>query len=283
MKRYDALLCRVSNDHIELLAALGQTLPVTGLLETDGSVTFYFEPGALNAEVEETIRAWMPEEAGLVIERSSVEEQNWNAEFESSLEPVRVAEGLVITQSWNPNPETLPGDTVITIDPKMSFGTGHHESTRLVLRLMSAMPFAGRSVLDIGTGTGVLAILAAMRGAEPVVAIDNNEWATANAAENIELNKVEGIDLRRCELDEVEGKSFEVILANIHRSVIVGLLPGIVERLASAPDAALLTSGVLIEDYEYLLEPARAHGLIPAAEEREGDWIATRFVRNAEA
>lgn len=280
MKRYDALLCRVSNNYLELLAALGQTLPVTGLLETDGAVTFYFEPGVLDADVEGTIRNWMPEDSGLTMERSSVEEQNWNAEFEQSLEPVRVASNLVITQSWHPNPDTLlPGDTLITIDPKMSFGTGHHESTRLMLRLMAGMDFADRSVLDIGTGTGVLAILASMRGAAPVVAIDNNEWAVANAAENFALNTVEGIDLRRCELDEVELGPFEIILANIHRSVIVGLLPAIMERLSTAPNAMLLTSGVLIEDYEYLLEPARACGLVPDAEEREGEWIATRFAR----
>jgi len=281
MKRYDALICRVSTEHLELLAALGQALPVTGLLEADGAVTFYFEPDTLDASVEETISAWMPEEASLTMERSTVEEQNWNAEFEQSLEPVRVAEGLVITQSWNPAPRTEPGDTVITIDPKMSFGTGHHESTRLILRLMTPMPLAERSVLDIGTGTGVLAILAALRGAGSIVAIDNNEWAVANAAENIALNAVEGIDLRRCELDDVDHGPFDVILANIHRSVIVGLLPAIVARLGADSEASLLTSGVLIEDYQYLLEPAREHGLLPVAEEREGEWIATRFVRSA--
>ena len=168
---------------------------------------------------------------------------------------------------------------VVVIDPKMSFGTGHHESTRLIARLLMDLEIEGRRVLDIGTGTGVLAIIAAFRDADTIVAFDNNEWAVQNTRENIALNNVsERIEVLQGELAEVEQSGFDIVLANLHRNLIIELLPQITERLVPGA-GTLLTSGVLIVDYDGLVEAAAAQGLAPVAEERENDWIATRWER----
>lgn len=273
MKQYDALTCYADRDTLDIITAVGGILPITGMMEGDAGVTLYFEEGAFDDTVIDTIRSWAPG-AEIEFERTAIEEQNWNAEFERSLAPVRLTDTLVITQSWNPVEED---GMVIVIDPKMSFGTGHHESTRLIATLMTRVELAGRRVLDVGTGTGVLAIIAARYGAERVVAVDNNEWAVENARENVLMNDVPGIEIVEGELADIEESGFDVILANIHRNVIIELLPTMRRMLRAAPDAAVLTSGVLIADYESLVEAAAEHGLAPADEARENEWIATVF------
>lgn len=280
MKQYDALTCRADRGTLDLIIAVSGTLPITGVVDNDTSITLYFDEGVYNDAMVDEIRRWLPGSDAVDFERGSVEEQNWNAEFEQSLQPVRLTEHLVITQSWNPIEPEHEDDLVITIDPKMSFGTGHHESTRLIARLMTQLDFRGRRVLDIGTGTGVLAIMAARYGANRILAIDNNEWAAENTRENIALNGVEDIEVRLCELSDVEEGEFDIILANIHRNIIIELFPAMVEKLRQSEESAILTSGVLIVDYESLVEAAATHGLEPVATETENEWIATRFARS---
>ncbi|MEP7218870.1 MAG: 50S ribosomal protein L11 methyltransferase [Bacteroidota bacterium] len=279
MKQYEALTCHADRDALDILTAVASTLPITGIVDNDTSITLYFDEGEYNTTMIGTLQSWMPEGADLRVERGTVEEQNWNAEFEQSLQPVRLTDRLVITQSWNPVEPEGPDDLIVTIDPKMSFGTGHHESTRLIARLMPGIDFRDKRVLDIGTGTGVLAIIAKKYGAGHVVAIDNNEWAVENSRENIAMNDASDIILTLGELDAVLEDEFDIILANIHRNIIIELLPEMVKRLHAAPEACILTSGVLYADYDSLVEAVAEHGLKPVAEERENEWIATKFQR----
>ncbi|MCB0712109.1 MAG: 50S ribosomal protein L11 methyltransferase [Ignavibacteriae bacterium] len=277
MKHYDALIVRADRETLELTMALGGTLPITGMLDEDESISLYFDEDVLSEEMVEELRQRLGERGeGVTFERGEIEEQNWNLEFEKSLEPVKVTDGLIFTQSWNPvEPES--GELVITIDPKMSFGTGHHESTRLISRLMMAVDVEGKSVMDIGTGTGALAIIAAKRGANRILAFDNNEWAVENTRENLELNALTNeIEVLQGELEEIEPEAFDLVLANLHRNLIIRLLPEIVTRL-NRPAGQLMTSGVLIEDYQGLVDAAGEQGLQPHVEERENEWIATTF------
>ncbi|MBC8144857.1 MAG: 50S ribosomal protein L11 methyltransferase [bacterium] len=275
MKHYDALAFYADRPSLELLTAFSTRLPITGVLDNDASIVMYFEDGVVDDALIDEIRSWLPEGSDVDIEREEIEEQNWNAEFERSLEPVWVTDDLVITQSWNP---VDGGDAlVVTIDPKMSFGTGHHESTRLISRLLMRIDVKGRSVLDVGTGTGALAIIAARRGAERVVAFDNNEWAVDNARENFERNDVvNAIELVQGELADVAMRDVDVIVANLHRNLIIELLPELAKRFG-ALDRTLLTSGVLISDYDGLIAAAAEQGLRVIEDERENEWVATRF------
>jgi ribosomal protein L11 methyltransferase len=277
MKQYDAVTGAADRPTLDILIAAASTLPITGIVDNDSSITLYFDEGVFEPSMIDDLKTWIPEGSSATFERGRVEEQNWNAEFEQSLQPVRLTGSLVITQSWNPVAPASADDLIVTIDPKMSFGTGHHESTRLIAMLMTRMEFTGRKVLDIGTGTGVLAIVAAKYGAGEIVAIDNNEWAIENAHENIALNGAPEIVVRQAELAGVEESGFDIILANIHRNIIIELLPEMARRLAATGDPSLLTSGVLIADYDGLLEAAAVVGLKPVDEERENEWIATRF------
>ncbi len=278
MKQYDALTCHANRATLDVITAVSGILPITGIVDNETSITLYFDHGDYSESIPDTIRSWVPDGATVEFERGEVAEQNWNAEFEQSLEPVRLTDRLVITQSWNPVEPAGPDDLVVVIDPKMSFGTGHHESTRLIATLMARTRFQGSRVLDVGTGTGVLAIIARHYGAQTVVAIDNNEWAVANAIENIALNNTPDIEIVHGELDVVTESDFDVILANIHRNVIMELLSAMRAKLSARPGAAILTSGVLIEDHESLVAAAAEHGLVPNDEQRENEWIATRFV-----
>ncbi len=277
MKQYDALTCYADRQTLDLLIAISSTLPITGVVDNNASLTLYFDEGIYNGTILDDIRTWLPEGSDAEFELGTVEEQNWNAEFESSLEPVRLTERLVITQSWNPVEPAGDDDLVVVIDPKMSFGTGHHESTRLIARLMTRAGFAGKRVLDVGTGTGVLAIIAAKYGAARIVAIDNNEWAIDNTNENIALNDAGQIVVHHCELSDVAEGEFDIILANIHRNIIIELFPAMVAKLRRSDEARIMTSGVLIADYDGLLDAAAENGLEPADEERENEWVATTF------
>ena len=277
MKHYDALTARADRETLELLMALGGTLPITGMLDEDKTVSLYFDQGVLNDEMIHQLRSSLGE-AGNAIEftQGTIEEQNWNLEFEQSLEPVRVTENLIFTQSWNPV-EPQEDELVVTIDPKMSFGTGHHESTRLISRLLTEIDLKGKHVLDVGTGTGALAIIAAKRRADRILAFDNNEWAVENTHENIALNNTtENISVMQAELEEIEETGFDLILANLHRNLITRLLPDFLKKFRDNT-SLLLTSGVLIEDYQELLNATERYGLQVRKEERENEWIATKF------
>lgn len=276
MKQYDALIARGDRDTLDLIVAIGGTLPITGMLDEEEMVALYFDEGTYTDDYIQQIKGLLPNGMSAEFERAQVEEQNWNSEFEKSLEPIRVTDQLIITQSWNPV-VAKDGEMVITIDPKMSFGTGHHETTRLVSRLMTRLDLTNKSVLDVGTGTGALAILAAKKEAGRIVAFDNNEWAVENTRENLTLNNVsDSIEVFQGELEDLTATDFDVVLANLHRNLIIRLLPNFVQKFKDH-NTVLITSGVLIEDYDSLLVAAKEHGLVPTDEERENEWVATTF------
>jgi ribosomal protein L11 methyltransferase len=201
-----------------------------------------------------------------------VADQNWNRSWEETIRPIRVTERIVIAPTWHPF-TAGPGDIVLTIDPKMSFGTGYHETTRLMLRLLERHLRSGARVLDAGTGTGVLAIAALKLGAASALGFDIDEWSYANAVENARLNGVSGLfTVRRGDLPSVTENGFDLIAANIQKNVIEEMLPGLVSRLA--PAGTLLLSGLLAGDRGSMIASLAAGGLSLADERREGEWIA---------
>ena len=199
-----------------------------------------------------------------------IEAKNWNEAWEQSVRPVR-AGPFWIKPTWAEAPaEADPGD-ILAIDPKMSFGTGYHESTRLVLRLLPEHVDDGARVLDAGTGTGVLAIAAVRLGAQSVIAFDTDRWAEENATENVALNEVAGrVDVRRGTIDVVPETGFDCILANIERDVLIDLLPACAEKIN--PGGSIILSGLLDTDRSAILEAAAEQNLHPVDEARENEW-----------
>jgi ribosomal protein L11 methyltransferase len=155
----------------------------------------------------------------------------------------------------------------------MSFGTGYHETTRLMLGLLERHITSGARVLDAGTGTGVLAIAALKLGASSALGFDIDEWSYANALENARLNDVSGLfTVRQCDLPSVTESGFDLIAANIQKNVIEEMLPGLISRLA--PGGTLLASGLLAGDRDAMVATLMRAGLALEDERREGEWIA---------
>ncbi len=206
------------------------------------------------------------------IEIQTIPPRNWNAQWEESIQPLRVSPGIVIAPSWRDvKPE--PGVLLLTIDPKMSFGTGHHETTRLILRLLQPRIHDRCTMLDVGTGTGVLAIAAARLGARHAVGVDIDEWSWVNAKENTRINRVDDrVTIYRGEVDDVPEEAFDVVAANIQRSIIEPMLPELVSR--TAPEGRLLLAGLLVSELPEMRTAFSRNALLIEEEQSENEWIA---------
>jgi len=200
--------------------------------------------------------------------QTTIENINWNQKWEEEFKPVLVEEFVGI-RAWFHQPIKNVSQEII-ITPKMSFGTGHHATTYLMIKQMESISFTGKSVLDFGTGTGVLGILASKLGAEKVFAIDYDEWSITNAIENIEQNACLNIIVEQMDTVPVNDK-FDIILANINLNVILDNLASIKE--ASAEGGTILFSGILKENELTLLNAIREVGLGYLATNQRGDWI----------
>jgi ribosomal protein L11 methyltransferase len=200
-----------------------------------------------------------------------IENRNWNAEWEATIQPLRISDRIIIAPSWH-SVSLLPGEIAITIDPKMSFGTGYHESTRLMIRLIEQTVHSGDTVLDVGTGTGVLAIVAVKLGARSAVAVDVDEWTAVNGKENVERNGLTGtIDIRHGSLEIVPETRFDLVLANIQRNVILDLLPSMLSKMS--PNGTLLLSGLMLSDREAIVTALREAQLTTDIVLQENEWI----------
>jgi ribosomal protein L11 methyltransferase len=205
-------------------------------------------------------------------------DRNWNAEWESSFQPVEVDGRVRIRADFH---AALPGYAhEIIITPRMAFGTGHHATTRMMVRAMLALEaggegwpplhLAGKAVCDLGCGTGVLAILAEQLGAATVLAIDNDEGAVENARQNGIRNGCHAIVVEKGDALTLEGRSFDAILANIERNVLLDAMPAM--SAALNPGGALFLSGFVPGDRHMLAQRAKACGLMLAERLQEGEW-----------
>ncbi len=210
----------------------------------------------------------------------SIETQNWNAQWESNFECVEVGERLLIRAPFHAaNPKF---EREVVIMPKMSFGTGHHATTHLmsewVMDLGSEGALASRTLLDMGSGTGVLAIIAAKEGVAEATAVDIDEWADENCRENIVVNGVEGVVTPLLgDMSRVEGEMYDIILANINRNILLGDLP----RYSAALNAGgvILMSGFLEQDVDSLEARMQEVGIKPIDRRVRNGWVALRGER----
>jgi ribosomal protein L11 methyltransferase len=261
----------------QIVALLGQ-LGFEGFWEDGAVLRSYISESrwtsAMPGEVERTVNflTRSSRRARPAITSRQIQEQNWSDEWKKTIRPIHVSERMVISPSWHPY-VSAPGELVLTIDPKMSFGTGFHESTRLILRLIEQNIRTGDSVLDMGTGTGVLAIAAVKLGAANATGVDVDEWSYDNACENSRLNHVEDrITILRGDIAATPAGPFTLILANIQRTVLLDMLPGLANRLHAG--GRLLLAGLLRDEREIMMEHLRHEGLTLLGEVSENEWMA---------
>jgi ribosomal protein L11 methyltransferase len=199
--------------------------------------------------------------------------RNWNEEWESNFKPIQIGQFCGVRASFHSPMSGLKHELVI--DPKMAFGTGHHETTAMMIEAMEGIPFEGASVLDFGCGTGILAILASRLGARMVEAIDIETESCLNTKTNAQVNGVAAIQVMQGSLEAVESRQYDVILANINRNVILSNLDELHHKLPPAT-GILLLSGFVLEDEPIMLSAMEATGFETKQVFRKNNWLAIK-------
>ncbi len=264
-------------EHAPFLAELEE--PATGFVQNDTELRAYVPAERWAAVDQKQLKARLAADGHPdALSIRPLESKNWNAVWEDTLSPVRVGPFLVCPTAVDPS--SLQDDaTVLRIDPEMSFGTGHHATTRLALRLLAEALAPGDRVLDVGTGTGVLAIAACRIGADAARGVDTNPDAVRNARENVHRNEeTDCVTVQEGSVDLASGTQYDLVAANITRRVLLELMPALVARLA--PGASLLLSGLLRPQRDDIRDAAASHGLALDAEAAEEGWWAGRFARS---
>ncbi|MDO1513811.1 50S ribosomal protein L11 methyltransferase [Maribacter confluentis] len=203
-----------------------------------------------------------------------IEQENWNATWEQNFQPIVVDDRCMIRAPFH---ETMSGvEYDIVIEPKMSFGTGHHETTHMMLQHILQLNLEGKVVLDMGSGTGVLAILAALRGAAHVDAVDIDNWCYVNAKENVARNQIDNVQVYEGDVSLVSGKSYDLIIANINRNILLADIPAYSKALNK--DGILLLSGFYTEDLDMITEKCKINSLKFVKNIERNNWVAAKYV-----
>lgn len=271
----DILLSVPNDDSLrETLAYQLHQLGFEGLMEDQDVLHAYIRREHWDNALQRSLQAVWNTHAPHSIAISSIteiENQNWNLQWEESIQPIAVTERIIITPSWHPLPDQEQ-KIVLIIDPKMSFGTGYHESTRLALRLLERYLIANSTVLDVGTGTGILSIAAVKLGARLAIGVDLDEWSYVNGIENVERNGLmKYVDVRHGSLDVVQEREFTMIMANITRNAIIELLPAMLDKLQT--DGLLLLSGLMADDRVAMEKTLQRHRCTILSVINENEWI----------
>lgn len=252
----------------EILIALLSELEYEGFEEEKGALTAFISQSFFSREALDRLIG----KFNVTYTLGELPEKNWNREWESHFEPVTVQDFCAVRAEFHDPVKNVKHEIVIT--PKMSFGTGHHPTTFLMISQMQYLDFTNKKVLDFGTGTGILAILAAKLGADSVLAIDNDKWSIKNAAENVAVNNAAVVELREGDTPGGTGK-FDIILANITRNVIIDNFSSFVYRLAG--EGILLLSGLLTDDEDQVVNEAGKYDLVPGRKTQQQGWICLEF------
>jgi ribosomal protein L11 methyltransferase len=255
-----------SSEEAEQLIAMLSNQGFDGFIE-EGVTLVAFIPEA--RFIQEDFEKILEKFAILAYSKTMIENINWNQKWEEGFEPVIVDHFAGIRAHFHQPLKDVQYEIVIT--PKMSFGTGHHATTYMMIQLMKELDFKGKRVMDFGTGTGVLAILAEKMGATAVTAIDNDEWSITNAIENCEKNNCSKIKVQEANAISIDGQ-YDIILANINLNVILANMTAIAAS-CSTPGKVLL-SGFLNTDEQVIMESAGIAGLKKVILLRQKDWIA---------
>ncbi len=211
------------------------------------------------------------------IEENILPNKNWNEEWEKKVNIVEVSDKIVIKPSFK-NYNKKENQIVITIDPKMSFGTGEHATTKIVLQLLEKHFLTNSKVLDVGSGTAVLSIAASKLGAKEVIAIDNDEWCFLNGIENVEKNNVSNITVLHSTIEKIKEDGFDLILANINKNVLLNIRKDISSKCKKS--GLVILSGILATDEDEIKRQFTQIGLTAFDKKQIDEWIGLVFKKN---
>lgn len=252
-----------------LMAEIGE-LGFDSFLETDNGFEAYVElEGYDKAQLSVIKEKYHP--GGAVFSQDQIQKQNWNEEWEKSYHPIIVDDKCLIRAEFHTIEKKYPVELIIT--PKMSFGTGHHQTTYLMVKNQMEIDHKNKRVMDAGCGTAILSVLASKLGAKEVEAFDIDEWSVSNGTENIEVNHCKNIHHQQGKLSELKfGGRFDIILANINKNVLLDEIKLYQEYLV--PGGLLLLSGFFSEDIPDLLEESKRYNLKELSRDERENWSA---------
>ena len=259
-----------------LAAVLGEP-GFESFVEREGGLTAYIQQSLYNEETLKTELANFPiPDTEITYVFTEAEDKNWNEEWEKNFfQPIVIGNRCVIHSTFHQDVPKAEYD--IVINPQMAFGTGHHETTSLIIGELLDSELTGKSLLDMGCGTSILAILARMRGAQPCTAIDIDEWCVRNSIENIELNGVTDIAVSQGDASALAGKGpFDVVIANINRNILLNDM----KQYAACmhPGSELYMSGFYVDDIPVIRQEAEKNGFTFVHHQEKNRWAAVKFV-----
>ena len=257
----------------DILIAELDELGFESFLETTEGLKAYIKKEEWSADNLRAVSILEHPDFHVDFSQKEINQQNWNKEWEANFKPIQLGHHCAVRAPFHPKPN-VKFDIVIT--PKMSFGTGHHETTHMMLQMILKNPVTGKKVLDMGCGTGVLAILAAMMGAAEVDAVDMDHWSYLNAVENIRLNNQDKIRVREGNVEILGDRKYDMILANINRNTLLEDIPHYVQHLTRS--GQLLLSGFYRNDLPMISEKCAQYGLSFQENLQNNDWVSAKYV-----
>jgi ribosomal protein L11 methyltransferase len=254
-----------------LIAELG-AVGFESFVENENGVTAYIQKEDWNSTILDTIFILNSDEFSIEYNKNEVEQTNWNAEWEKNFTPIQVDDLVSIRAPFHENPN-LKYD--IVIEPKMSFGTGHHETTHMMVQHLLHLDLANKKTLDMGSGTGILAIFAEMKGAKPIDAIDIDNWCYENSIENVSRNNCHNISVFEGDASLLSDKRYDVIIANINRNILLMDLKVYTNCLNEK--GILLLSGFYKEDIPIIDAEVSKYNLKLETFIQKNNWVALKY------
>lgn len=255
-----------------LIAELGE-IGFESFVEEEEEVLAYIQKEDWSANLINNVGLLTNNRFEIEYDYKEIEQENWNATWEENFQPI-IVNGLCVVRA--PFHEKQNSDYDIVIEPKMSFGTGHHETTHMMLQHILELECDEKSVLDMGCGTGVLAILCAMRGARPVEAIDIDNWCYLNAKENVTRNGLGFIDVYEGDATLLGKRKYDMIIANINRNILIRDIPAYAKCLR--PKGTLLLSGFYVQDLNLINKVCENMKLKFEKNLEKNNWVAAKYV-----
>ncbi|MDP4262057.1 MAG: 50S ribosomal protein L11 methyltransferase [Bacteroidota bacterium] len=260
----------IATDQKEILIAELDEIGFEGFEESETSLKAFIPASAF----DEAAFIEIATQQKAIYNKSILEETNWNTVWESNFNPIIIDNFVAVRAEFHEPVKNAEHELIIT--PRMSFGTGHHATTCMMIEQMRQIDFAGKIVFDFGTGTGILAILAEKLGANTIIAVDNDEWSIENATENIQRNNCSLIRLYKNDRP-VTDQSFDIILANINKNVILDCLPLLAGQLRNG--GVLLLCGLLPEDENDVFRKTSEYSLQIIRKATRDNWLCLRVER----
>ena len=255
-----------------LIAELGYA-GFESFVENEDGVTAYIQKDEWNEHILNDVQIVNNEEFKISFSVKEIEQVNWNAEWEKNFNPIEVDNICTVRAPFHAKPDTKYD---IVIEPKMSFGTGHHETTHMMIQHLLKLDLKDKKVLDMGCGTGILAILAEKMGARPIDAIDIDNWCYENSIENVERNNCKHISVYEGDVSLIRERKYDVIIANINRNILLEDIPHYSKSLNK--NGVLLLSGFYKDDILSISKKCNEFGLKLSESAEKNYWVAIKFL-----